>query len=91
MVIAEGHLAIVIRTARAGPTAIWVIDRLRLAQNTGQLGVIFLSHQTIINNSTGLARMLLQQKRNENKILNTLLHFISQVHFFKFSIYVGNY
>ena len=33
MVIAEGHLAIIIKTTRASPTTTLVIDRLRLAQN----------------------------------------------------------
>ena len=33
MVIAEGHLIIIIRTTRASPATALVIDRLRLAQN----------------------------------------------------------
>ena len=33
MVIAERHLAIVVRTARAGPATTLVIDRLRPAHN----------------------------------------------------------
>ena len=35
MVIAEGHLAIIIRTPRASSTTALLIDRLRPAQNTG--------------------------------------------------------
>ena len=37
MVIAEGHLAIIIRTTMTGPATTLVIDRLRQAQYNGTL------------------------------------------------------
>ena len=65
MVIAEGHLAIIIRTTRAGPATTLLTDRLRLARNkkmetltsqdeNGEVGGSgeFIQHSTFIEHAS---------------------------------------
>lgn len=46
MIIAQGHLAIIVRTTRTNPTTVLVIDRLRPAQNRFMRRCKFIWKQT---------------------------------------------